>query len=112
MTLSDFLASLKADVATSIAAIEASAGEFVHTIIPIIEADLALAFSQLKQVAIDAVLELAHAKFAAMSGTEKFGTAVTRVFMHAEAKAVAIAIEDVRLLVQQTYDTARIELSK
>lgn len=108
-TLAQLWTEIKAEVHTVINTLEADVVFLEQKIVPVIEADFVLALGQLKTVAINAVLELASL---AVSGQEKFGSAVTTVFQHAEANLIRIGIEDVRMLVQQVYDTVKVVLGE
>lgn len=100
---------LKADAAAAVKAVEAKAVELEHYIVPVIEADLAMAFSQLKSVAIQAVMEAATL---GLTGNEKLGTVVTTVYQHAEANAINIGLTDAQLLAQQAYNAVATSLNQ
>lgn len=99
-TFSELWLEIEGAAASAVAAVKSEIASIENQIVPVIEADLVLALSQLKDIAIAAVLDAAKM---AISGEEKLSTVVTTVFQHAEANAIAVGIEDVRLLAQQAY---------
>lgn len=103
-TFAELFIELKAEAIAEWAAIANKVVEFEHTIVPIIEADIVAVLSQFKTLAVKTVIEMGAAGMAQLSGGEKFGTVVTRVFMAAQAAGKQVAIEDVRLLAQQAFN--------
>jgi len=110
-TFSQLLANLKAEAVAEIAKLKAQAIEFEHTIVPVIEADIAATLDQFKSLAVTTILNLAKSEFVAISGQEKQSTVVTTVFQAAEAAGKSIAIQDVRMFAQQAYDAVAGELT-
>lgn len=103
-TFEDLWTELKTDAAAEWDVIKAKAVEIEHTIVPVIEADVVAVLSQFKTLAIQTILDLAKAEFAALTGAEKQSNVVTTVFQAAEAAGTTIAIQDVRMFAQQAYD--------
>lgn len=99
-TFSELWLEIEGAAKTAVTALIADVLLVENQIVPAIESELVTLLGQLKDVAVAAVLEVAKLT---ISGEEKFGTAVTTVFQHAEANAIAIGIADAQMLVQQTY---------
>lgn len=108
-TFAELWAEIEGAAAAAVTAIKAEVIIVENQIVPEIEADLVMALGQLKDLAITTVLEMATRT---LSGSEKFGTAVTTVFQHAEANAIAIGIADAQMLVQQAYRAVQKALGK
>jgi hypothetical protein len=99
-TFAELWSELKSDAAASVAAVKAEAVALETQIVPVIESDIVLVLSQLKQLAIDTVLTAAKE---ALTGGEKLGLVVTTVLQAAEAEGKAIAVGDAQMLAQQAY---------
>lgn len=112
VTFPDLWGELKSEASAEWAKLKAEAVSFEHTVIPIIEADVVAILSQFKTLAVQTVLSLAQAEFAALSGSEKQSTVVTTVFQAAEAQGLNVAIQDVRMFAQQAYDAVATTVPK
>ena len=103
-TFSELWNELKAEAVAEIAKLKAEVADFEHTIVPVIESDVASVLSQFKNLAVTTVLNLAKAEMSVLTGAEKQSTVVTTVFQAVEAAGKEVAIQDVRMLAQQAFD--------
>jgi len=76
-------------------------------VVPVLEEMFVAFWSQYKDLALRTVANLMGAAGASLTGTEKFGQAVTTVFQKAEVDGAAIgvqaAVQDAQALVQLAY---------
>jgi len=96
--LAAFTANAEAWIEAEWAKIEPYAASFEQAV----ESDVEIAFEDLAQISLGAVLAQAPA---VLSGAEKFGTAVTSVVQTVEAAGKTVAVTTAQTAVQQAYDT-------
>lgn len=75
-----------------------------RNLVPVIEQDLILVFSQVKTTAINMILTLATQEFQNLTGGQKNTITVQTVLAAAKTAGKELALQDAQLIVQQSYN--------
>ncbi len=94
---------LKADAAAEWKKLEADGVQLEQKIIPVLESDLALIGTQIKNVLISTATNMMTTEFAALTSNEKQGNVVTAGIQAAEAQGKSLAVEDATMFAQQAF---------
>ena len=72
-------------------------------VVPVVEADLAMIFSQLKGVAVSTAATLATQEFANLTGAQKQSITINSIMSTAVALGKPVVQQDAQMLAQQAY---------
>jgi hypothetical protein len=108
MSFATLIAEVEADAKAAIAAVEGGVEKIAEAIGPVIITDAEAMLKQLFDLSVQAVLDEAQK---VISGTEKFGNAVTSVTQTIEAQGKAVVIQDVQAAVQTSYNIVKLSVS-
>lgn len=103
-TFSGLWDELKTEALNTWQAIKNDIVSLEHTLVPVVEQDIALVLSQFKGVAVQMIMTLAQAEFANLSGTQKNAITVATIVNSAKAAGKQLAIQDAQLLAQQAFN--------
>lgn len=107
MSLATVIASVEATIKADLAAVENGLEKVAETVAPVV-VDAAEAFlREIFTIAAQAVLAEAPK---VISGTEKFGNAVTNVIQTVEAQGKTILLQDAQMAVQGGYHIVQLQL--
>jgi len=103
-TFAGLFTDLKTEATAFVKSLEAGAIALEHTIVPVVESDIATVLSQFKTVALNTVMSLASAEFNNLTGAQKNAITTNTIVQAAVASGKTIAQQDAQMLAQQAYN--------